>query len=458
VAIIVGVLLFLGLIAWGVVMLISAVAHGEPPIFGLILLALPLLGLSRAIVEVVGERLIRGWRFGGGGGQKTLVGLVVSIFAAGGLVVGAQLMVPSQRPDAQLVAALRPACAGQPVAGAGVWDRTGIRANHLVILDTDGNEHPWTGYPPMAWRPPNLADTELVACISPDEIHTEIQVCRYDNGPPIHRYRVSRSVKVVEAATGRLIAQYNVSDDPRACGPTENRDLTELSGTIGWDDFAEGFQPFVESGQAGQPTPTPAVATPIDNPTPRPPVTEPPAARRIALSAAIEQDLVRATVDGDGLQYIDLQLRSLADLPLIIEIGAGLMLDPQRNATQSMVVIADTEIDLAAMDDGSWDVPVACAEMRRDQPGESDTFDIRTSRASGDLARLLNEPEFGDHQFRVQQFAVWTITNDPLRRNYTPLGSTLSVFGTGPTDDEFNAIRDLLEAADIEPSDYRAFR
>jgi hypothetical protein len=110
------------------------------------------------------------------------------------------------------------------------------------------------------------------------------------------------------------------------------------------------------------------------------------------------------------------------------------------------------------MDDGSWDVPVACAEMRRDQPGESDTFDIRTSRASGDLARLLNEPEFGDHQFRVQQFAVWTITNDPLRRNYTPLGSTLSVFGTGPTDDEFNAIRDLLEAADIEPSDYRAFR
>jgi hypothetical protein len=53
---------------------------------------------------------------------------------------------------------------------------------------------------------------------------------------------------------------------------------------------------------------------------------------------------------------------------------------------------------------------------------------------------------------------VWTITNDPLRRNYTPLGSTLSVFGTGPTDDEFNAIRDLLEAADIEPSDYRAFR
>jgi hypothetical protein len=451
-----GILVLLGLTILGIGELVAAQAHGEWPGFALILLAIPLAIVAR-IPIAIGEHTIRGWQYGGGRGQKWAVGLLVWIVAAGGAVGIAQLTVPSQRPDAQLVAAVRPACAGQAIAGAGALDRSGARVNHLIVLDTDGNEHPWTGYPPMAWRPPDLADTELVACISADEIKTEIQVCQYVNGPPIHRYRISRQVRLVEAATGRVIHQATVSDDPRACGHTESRDLTELSGDVTWDDVAEHCRSFIDPGTPGQPTLTPD-RTSISTATPRPTLTGQPVVRRLTLSAAIDQDLVRASLQGDGLQYVDLRLRSLTTSPLTVLVAAGTLFDPQRDATQSMVVIADTEIDIAPGDNDSWQVPVACAEMRRDQPSGDDTFSIRPGAASGDLARLLDTDEFADQDFRVQQFAVWTITNNPLRRSYTGLGSTFSVFGTGPSDEEFDAIRDLFEAAGINPRDYRAFR
>ncbi|HEY7599181.1 MAG TPA: hypothetical protein VH741_04570, partial [Candidatus Limnocylindrales bacterium] len=209
-AMVVGLLIVIGLIGWGIGELVNAAAHGEPPIVGLLLLALPIYAVARALVDAVGPRLVRGWRYGGGNVQRLGAAVAVWLLVSAGLAVGVPQFVPSQRPDTALVAALGPACHGTAVAGAGLLDRTGSRANHLVVLDSDGNAHPWTGYPPMAWRPPNLADTELVACISAEEIKTEIQVCHYVNGPPIHRYRISREVRIIEAATGRVVSQFTV--------------------------------------------------------------------------------------------------------------------------------------------------------------------------------------------------------------------------------------------------------
>ncbi|HEY7598944.1 MAG TPA: hypothetical protein VH741_03375, partial [Candidatus Limnocylindrales bacterium] len=116
----------------------------------------------------------------------------------------------------------------------------------------------------------------------------------------------------------------------------------------------------------------------------------------------------------------------------------------------------DTEIRLDAGDDDSWQVPVACAEMRRDQPSDSDVFSLRPSTASGELRRLLNTRDFSEATFRVQQFAIWTITNNPRRGGYVALGSILNA--AGPTDGELTAIRDLFEAAGLDTRDYRALR
>jgi hypothetical protein len=56
--------------------------------------------------------------------------------------------------------------------------------------------------------------------------------------------------------------------------------------------------------------------------------------------------------------------------------------------------------------------------------------------------------------FKVQQFAVWTVTENPSRDGYTgPSGS----FDGGPTPEEMAQIKTLLTAADRNPADYRAY-
>lgn len=69
---------------------------------------------------------------------------------------------------------------------------------------------------------------------------------------------------------------------------------------------------------------------------------------------------------------------------------------------------------------------------------------------------LLQRPQFGRAPFRVQQFAVWTLTDNPSRRGFVGLGSGIS--GTGPSDEEIDAIRALFEAAGVAPGAYRATR
>jgi hypothetical protein len=456
-------LIVAALAAVGAWQLVEAQAHGESLIFPLTLLALPLISLGWLVVRI-GSVVIRGWKWGGASRQKTVVGLLTVVLAGAALVVAVQATVPSQRPSAQLTAALASACRGGAVAGAGALDTSGSHMNHLVVLDADGNEQAWTGYPPIAWRPLSLSDTELVACIS-DETRTEIQVCDYVNGPDIHRYRVTRTVRIVEAATGRTVVEFTVSDEPRSCHATEQQDVTELSGELTWEMVAEHCAALVETGVYRPPTPDPDDdwTPPPDRPTGRPQetpraTTQPPEVRQIALAEAMQLGLVDAKLHGDGLQNVVVELESLANAPLEVEIALGTMLEPARSAAQTMVVTVATTIDLEPGESGSWDLPAACAKMRRDEPGGDDLFTISRSPATGDLARLLAAEDFAAASARVQQFAVWTITNDPARSRYVGLGSTLNPFGSGPSDEEFAAIRELILGAGIEPRDYRAFR
>jgi len=135
--------------------------------------------------------------------------------------------------------------------------------------------------------------------------------------------------------------------------------------------------------------------------------------------------------------------------PLLVTVAVGTMLEPSRSAAQTMVVTIETEIYLDPRESGSRDIPVACARMRKDQPGDGDRFTISGEPATGDLLRLLRASEFAVAGARVQQFAVWTITNDPGRNGYTGLTSTFDPLGSGPSDEDFAAIRALLETAGI---------
>jgi len=54
----------------------------------------------------------------------------------------------------------------------------------------------------------------------------------------------------------------------------------------------------------------------------------------------------------------------------------------------------------------SFSVDSACVNMELGVPSENDTFTISSVPATGDLAKLLNSPDFADETWRVQQFAI----------------------------------------------------
>ena len=444
--------------AYGAISIFDARAHGDSYVLGLALLALGLSGAAYLVVGILSS-IIPAWRDEAHRGQKALVALLVVVLSAAGFVAYAEANVVSQRPDPAVTAALSAACQGNAVSEAGIVDASGAHINHLVVLSRAGKEHGWTGFPPLAWRPPAVSDAEYVACIADEDTDTVIETCQYQNGSPITRYRASREVSLVEARSGRTVKAYAATDDARECHATEEKSVTELKGEVSWDQVETELAAFVDPGGiTARPTdsedvePTNRVAQPTVAATPTL------AALTADLASAMDRHLVDATLRGDGLERISVELESLADRDLVMTVAAGTFFDPADDGTQVMVSVIDDEFELAPGESSTEEIYVACSQMRRDQPGDSDLFTIRADGATGDLAKLLALPTFGEQPFRIEQFAIWTLTNNPARDGYTGLGTTFSVFGSGPDKEEFAAIRDLLEQAGIDPADYRAFR
>ena len=318
-----------------------------------------------------------------------------------------------------------------------------------------------------------------------------IQGCPYTGGPSIKRYEARRDVTVVEAATGTIVATFSVTDEPRACGVTEKKDVTELRGTVEWPIVEQHLASLVTSGvfvdpdaegtgeggtgeatippeRTAAPRPTPArtasptrTATPGTTPKPTAKPTAKPtttAVTSMELRKAIAAGLITAKGTGDGLQRLDLKVTSKSTQPLRVLVAIGTMFDPSASATQSMVVLSASSVDLEPKSSATVTLDVACAEMRDDQPGSSDTFKVRTTQASTTVMKLLRAPGFATQSFRVQQFAIWTLIHNPTATGYQGLGSTFSLYGSGPSAEELKSIKSLLTSAGIDPTDYRAFQ
>ncbi|MGZ8514041.1 MAG: hypothetical protein ACXWXA_03275 [Candidatus Limnocylindrales bacterium] len=119
-----------------------------------------------------------------------------------------------------------------------------------------------------------------------------------------------------------------------------------------------------------------------------------------------------------------------------------------------MVVIERQTVVLAAMEHKTITLDVACAAMHLDQPGSGDQFGFDASPTSPALLQLLQLADFADQTFRVRQFAIWTITDNPARDGYVALG-TFGI-GSGPSDTEIATIRQLFMKAGIDPTTYQA--
>jgi hypothetical protein len=217
-------------------------------------------------------------------------------------------------------------------------------------------------------------------------------------------------------------------------------------------------------------TPRPSASAPHGTPTPRPtaitpgataiapvaPETEPAGPRPVELAEALASGLVVMTADGRNLQQLELSLDSLADESLTVVVPAGSLFKPGASGTQSMLVISAAWVILEPGAHSDVTLDVACAAMHRDTPGSGDSFTLATKPIKADLAKLLATPGFPAAGFRVQQFAIWTITNDPARDGYVGLG-TFGV-GSGPSDAEIREIKALFREAGIDTGSYRALR
>jgi hypothetical protein len=170
------------------------------------------------------------------------------------------------------------------------------------------------------------------------------------------------------------------------------------------------------------------------------------------LLEAVEQGLVTVEASGDGLQWIDVTITSRSESPLEVMIPIGTVFVSQAPTVQDMVVTREETILLSVGESVVSSLLVACMNMELDAPCESDTLEISQTSPPDDLVKLLALPDFSSEPFRIQQFAVWTITENPeSAAAYRGLTIGLGPFGSGPDEDELRQIRSLFEQGGIEP-------
>lgn len=392
-------------------------------------------------------------------GMRVLVGV---LFGLSVVLAGCDSEPPEPTPDPAIATALAAACAGDAVSGAAPVNTSGTVANHLVLLNSDGTTSDEARWLPDAWAPYSLSDAELVACWQSEESRAVVEVCPY-TGTDITRYAVSRDLAVFAAVSGSTVADFTVTAQPRSCRPTENADITELEGSIDTDIVVAHLVTLVERGRFIDPDPDGWFDpdwTPGPDQTSAPGETDDPIGpgQEAELRQALADGLVSVTGTGDGLQSLDLEITSEVDFDLDVTVEVGTQLEPRARGTQLMVVLEAQTVSLAGHATADVTLEVACAEMHQDQPTGDDTFRVLDDLPQADLVRLLETSEFSEQSGRVQQFAVWTITNNPRRNDYVGLTSGFDIFGTGPDDDEIAAIRDLFETAGIDTSKYRALK
>jgi hypothetical protein len=452
-----GALILLGLFGAGIELLRESIAQGESIVWPILLLAIPLL-VAGGLLAFVLQLLIRPLK------RHANVSNVIAIAIAAVLGLGiytANSGVPLQRPDAAVTAAVAPACAGTAVEAAGRVTTGSAALNHIVVLDSAGVEFGWTGKPSVDWRPPTVGDVELVACVQPEDAEVAIEVCRY-NGPSTTRYSATREVRVVAAHSGVELARFSITSQPSSCPAVKAEDLSTIKASVDWWEVEDHLESLVKTGAFVDPDAN-EDAEPWESSgparSPEPAWTTEPTVevREVSLAKAISEGLVTVKAVSDSLQSLDLEITSTAAEDLSVNIPAGTYFVPKRAATQTMVVISAAWVEVPAADVVDAVLDVACAQMHDDQPGETgkaDTFTVRTTAAKGDLAKLLKADAFAVADFRIQQFAVWTITSNPSKSGYVRLGT--SGVGSGPSAAELRAIKSMFTAAGISTGQYRA--
>ena len=174
------------------------------------------------------------------------------------------------------------------------------------------------------------------------------------------------------------------------------------------------------------------------------------------LQEALTEGLVVATISGNGLSQVTLKIKPKVELNLEIEILPGTIFLSGTEGVQNMVVRQHQMVYIKPEVEVGIELEAACINMELKQPTYSDVFTISTEPVDEDLARLLALEDFRFQSTKLQQFAVWTITENPQKLYYFASIES-GGYSEGLMESDVDILRALFEEADIDTSKYWIF-
>ena len=166
--------------------------------------------------------------------------------------------------------------------------------------------------------------------------------------------------------------------------------------------------------------------------------------------------LLTANVRGISLESIEVEVSLKVDESIELSILPGTTFLAPSPDLQTMVVRHQMYIFLEDKDEVSLEVDVACANMRLDAPSGGEAYIVKIEPPAEELRKLMGLPEFQDASFRLQQFAIWTITDNPAKSQYVGLGTGGE--GSLPSNIELQTIASWFEAAGLALDNFPALK
>jgi hypothetical protein len=154
---------------------------------------------------------------------------------------------------------LAPAARAEAVTRAAAFDPN-AKMHRMVILKTNGRLYQeWQDKLREEWQANSVEQTSLVIVVGQHK-KQEVDVIYYpDNSPPIHRYKFEVEASIVEAKTGKVLANRLFINIPRKVERIETWNTTAFGSPV---EFRTVFQWAVAQSLAGfplDPNPTPIV-------------------------------------------------------------------------------------------------------------------------------------------------------------------------------------------------------
>lgn len=156
---------------------------------------------------------------------------------------------------------LAPAAQAKPVDIAAAFE-AGDRPHKMVFMKPTGIAHAWQenhGDYREDWCAASVEETELVVVVGAAR-ELKVSYHTYPNGaPPITRYQYEVEASVVEAKTGRVLANRRFVNMPRALRSRESWETTHIGAPVNYQTVFRWAAGIARVGPPSQPDFTPII-------------------------------------------------------------------------------------------------------------------------------------------------------------------------------------------------------